>query len=97
LKRFSDFATTNNAVTGDKIKIEDVLGKEIEVIGYKASSSKFPKAGNDMVLTLQFNLDGEPRVLFTGSGVLLEQAEKYKDEMPFLAKIEKVNKFYTFT
>jgi len=33
----------------------------------------------------------------TGSNVLMEQIGKYKDEIPFLTKIEKVNKFYTFT
>lgn len=52
---------------------------------------------NDKVLTLQFKLDGENRILFTGSNVLMEQIGKYKDEIPFLTKIEKVNKFYTFT
>lgn len=35
MKRFSDFATTNITITGDKIKIDDVIGKEIEVVGYK--------------------------------------------------------------
>lgn len=97
MKRFSDFAPANIAIVGDKIKIEDVLSKEIEVIGYKISESKYKKRDNDKVLTLQFKLDGEDRILFTGSNVLMDQCETYKDEMPFLAKIEKINKFYTFT
>ena len=95
MKRFSDFAKASTAMVGDKIKIDKVLGKEIEVIGYKIGDSK-QKLGTK-VLTLQFKLDGEERILFTGSSVLMEQAEKYGDEMPFLTKIEKVNKFYTFT
>jgi len=97
MKRFSDFATVNTAIIGDKIKIEDVLGKEIEVIGYKINDSKYKKKDNDKVLTLQFKLNGEDKILFTGSNVLMEQVETYKEELPFLAKIEKVNKFYTFT
>ena len=97
MKRFSDFATVNTTITGDKIKIEDVLGKEIEVIGYKMNESKYKKKDNDKVLTLQFRLNGEDKILFTGSNVLMDQVETYKDELPFLAKIEKVNKFYTFT
>ena len=97
MKRFSDFATEPNAMTGDKIKIEDVLDKEIEVTGYKISDSKFAKKSSDKVLTLQFKLDGENRILFTGSNVLMEQVEKYQDEMPFTATITKVNKFYTFS
>lgn len=97
MKRFSDFATNNNIMTGDKIKIEDILDKEIEVAGYKITSSKYPKNGNDKVLTLHFKLDGADRILFTGSSVLMEQAEMYKNEMPFMAKIIKVNKYYTFS
>lgn len=97
MKRFSDFAADTNAMTGDKIKIEEVLGKEIEITGYRVADSKYPKSPNSKVLTLQFKLNGVDRILFTGSGVLLEQVEKYKDEMPFLTKIERVNKFYTFS
>ena len=82
-------------MTGDKIKISDILGKEIEVIGYKISDSK-QKLGTKM-LTLQFKLDGEERVLFTGSSVLIEQIEEYGHEIPFLTVIQKVNRFYTFT
>lgn len=98
MKRFSDFAADEiNALTGDKIKIEEILGKEIVVIGYKIADSKYQRKDNDKVLTLQFKLDGENRILFTGSNVLMEQIKKYKNEIPFLTKIEKVNKFYTFT
>lgn len=97
MKQFSEFAEEVNALIGDKIKIEDVLGKEIEVKSYKISDSKFAKVGNDKVLTLQFKLDNENRILFTGSKVLLDQCEKYESEMPFCATIEKVDKFYSFT
>ena len=95
MKRFSDFVKENKVITGDKIKIDEILGTEIEVTGFKISDSK-QKIGTKM-LTLQFKLNGEERILFTGSGVLIDQVEEYKDEMPFLAKIEKVNRFYTFT
>lgn len=97
MKRFSDFATEINSMIGDKIKIDEVLGKEIEVIGYRVADSKYSKSPDSKVLTLQFKLDGVDRILFTGSIVLLEQCIKYENEIPFLAKIEKVNKFYTFT
>lgn len=97
MKHFSDFAADTNAMTGDKIKIEEVLGKEIEVTGYRVADSKYPKSPNSKVLTLQFTLDGVGRILFTGSGVLLEQCLKYENEIPFVTKIEKINKFYTFS
>lgn len=97
MKRFSDFAADNNVMTGDKIKIEEVLDKEIEVIGYKIGVSKYPKQPDSKVLTLHFKLGGVSRILFTGSNVLMEQCGKYESEMPFRTRIEKVNKFYTFT
>lgn len=95
MKRFSDFAKPSSIVTGDKIKISEVVGKEIEIIGYKISDSK-QKPGTK-VLMLQFKLNGEERILFTGSSVLIEQIEEYGHEIPFLTKIEKVNRFFTFT
>lgn len=82
-------------MTGDKIKISKILNKEIKIIGYRLGDSK-QKIGTKL-LTLQFKLDEEERILFTGSNVLIEQIEKYKDEIPFLTTIKQVNKYYTFT
>lgn len=72
-----------------------MLGKEIKVIGYTIGDSKL-KLGTKL-LTLEFELDGEQRILFTGSSVLIKQIEEHGHEMPFLTKIQKVNRFYTFT
>ena len=93
IKKFSDFAE-NTTVTGDKIKLDSVLGKEIIVKCYKIGNSKYSEG---KVLTLQFDMDNKEYIVFTASSVLIEQTEKYKDEMPFETKIQKVNKFYTFT
>lgn len=94
MKKFSDFATDDTAITGDKLKLEDILGKEIVVKGYKVTDSKY---NNGKLLTLQFDLEEKEYIIFTGSSVLMKQIEKYKDEMPFATTIEKVNKFYTFS
>lgn len=95
MKRFSDFAKPSGILTGDKIRINDILGKEIEVIGYKISDSK-QKLGTKY-LTLQIRVNGQERVLFTGSNILIEQIEQYGHEIPFWTKIERVNRFFTFT
>lgn len=97
MKRFSDFAKENISMVGDKIKIDEVLNKEILVTDCRITDSIYKKDGNEKVLTLQFELNGKKHILFTGSSVLMGQAEKYRDEMPFLTIINKVNKFYTFT
>lgn len=54
MKRFSDFATNDAAMTGDKIKIDNILGKEIIVKKYKIRNSRF---NDGKLLTLQFELD----------------------------------------
>ena len=76
------------------MKIADVLGKEITVINHRVTSSKY---GDKKCLTVQFELDGKRYVIFTGSTVLINQCEKYKDEMPFMATIQKIDKYYSFT
>ena len=93
MKKFSDFATDDIAITGDKLKLEDILEKEIIIKGYKIANSKYNEG---QVLTLQFDMGNKEYIIFTGSSVLIKQIEKYKDEIPFTAKIEKINKFYTF-
>lgn len=96
-QRFSDFAD-ERPLDGAKARIEDVLNQEILVLAFKIRGSKFDgKTKSGKCLTLQFELEGHHRVLFTGSEVLLEQAEKYKDRMPFLATIKKIDRYYTFT
>lgn len=94
MKKFSDFAKDDSAITGDKIKLDNILGKEIVIKGFKVSDSKY---NNGRLLTLQFDLEGKEYIVFTGSSVLMEQSEKYQDEIPFATKIEKINKFYSFT
>jgi len=93
MKRFSDFSK-EEILDGDKIKIDDVLNKEINIIGCSIKSSKL-KDGKYLTLQIEFN--GEKYVIFTGSGVLIDQIEKYKSEMPFMTTIRKINKYYSFT
>jgi hypothetical protein len=42
-------------------------------------------------------LPDERFIIFTGSTVLQEQLEKYKDRLPFMATIRKIDRFYTLT
>lgn len=95
MKRFSDFAE-EQTLDGDKVKLDDVLNKEIVVTGYVITKSKYKSSG-DMCLKLQFEVDGARYILFTGSNVLINQIERYHDEIPFITTIKKVDKFYTFS
>jgi len=92
-KRFSDFAKDHQPLEGSKCRINDVLNREILVLNYRLSASKYSQAP---CLTLQFMIDDEKHVLFTGSAVLIEQIEMYKNELPFYATIKKIDRYFTF-
>ena len=94
-RRFSDFATQDDVMDGNKIKIGELIDKEIEVVGFKIANSKVKP--NEKCLTIQFILDGEKRIVFTGSSVLADQCVKYESEMPFTATIKMIHKYYTFS
>lgn len=97
LPKFSDFAEAPKVLDGQKVKIGSVLDQEITIIGFRFRKSKY--GGNvPTCLTVQFeNDEGERRVFFTGSGVLIEQFEQYGDHVPFRATLRKIDKFYTLS
>ena len=97
VKKFSDFAQDENILEGEKQNIASILNKEIMVTGYRIKNSKYAKSNYEKCLSLQFELDGIKFVAFTGSNVLIDQIEKYKDEIPFVATIIKINKYFTFS
>jgi len=93
MKKFSDFCE-DKILDGDKVKIDLMLDKELIIHDFKVNNSKYSDGSECM--TLQISEDGEnKKVLFTGSEVLIEQLKKYKYELPFKAKIKKINKYYT--
>lgn len=96
-KRFADFSDEPTPLQGAKCKIDDILNTEIEILGYRVSSSKFPKANAKQCLTLQFRLNGDPKVVFTGSNVLARQIKQYQEEIPFFTEIKMVGKYFTFS
>jgi len=96
-KRFSDFAKDHIPLDGEKLKIEAILDKEIEILALRIKPSKYQGKGTGACLTIQFLMNGIKFVAFTGSGILAEQAQQYKEEVPFLATIKKIDRYYTFT
>lgn len=96
-KRFADFAEEQKPLDGEKIKIEQVLNIEIEIIGYRITRSKYEKNKSGNCLQLQMEINGAHRVLFTGSDVLIEQMEKYGSQVPFQTTIKKIDRFYTLS
>ena len=96
-KRFSDFADEPVALEGKKIKIDDILNSEIEIMGYRLTDSKFPKGKSTQCLMIQFRQNGELKIVFTGSNVLAKQCEQYKKEFPFFTEIKKIGRYFTLS
>ena len=93
-------------LTGDKVRIDDLLDRNIIICGYQISTSKYKDKGCGYCTKVQFYFaDDETktkRVFFTGSGVLkddLEAVEKVlkEKELPliFSAILKKEGKYYT--
>lgn len=95
VKKFSDFSTEEKRLDGDKVKIDEILGKEITILAFRILPSKHNIANDYLIL--QFSINDENKVLFTGSKVLQDQLERYKDQLPFMATIIKPGKFYTLS
>lgn len=93
--KFSDFATEEKPLDGKKMGINDVLNQEVLILDFKRGQSKFKE--NARYTTVQFEMDGETHVLFTGSEVISDQLERYKEHLPFVATIRKINRYYTLT
>jgi len=93
MKKFSEFAK-ESILDGDKIRIDDVINEEIIILGYNIKDSKYKDSN---YLTLQIQRNDKKYVIFTGSEVLIDQIKKYENEIPFLATIRKINKYYSLT
>lgn len=94
-KKFSDFAKSDEShLEGEKLKVGDILGKEILLKNFAVSKSKH-YAGD--YATVQFELAGKLQVSFISSKVIIEQLQKYGAEMPFLTTIIKIGKYYSLS
>lgn len=99
--RFHDFSEEDRRLEGGKVKISDVVNKEILVTGFLVGKSRYnnEKSEQKEYLTLEFKFgeEGEKHILFTGSDVLISQIQKYKENIPFYAVIKQIDRYYTFT
>lgn len=96
-RKFSELGikVESDSFLGDKIKIAEVIGKEIIVTDFRLTDSVYKES--KQCLTIQIELTGELKVIFTGSSMLCKQISKVlKEDFPFSATIECINKNYQF-
>lgn len=92
-KQFSDIAKDDVMLVGEKMKMHDVIGKEIEIVAFTTLNPKYDK----LCTKIQFKLDDKLCYVFTGSSIITGQLERHKDDLPFLAVIEKMDRCLTLT
>lgn len=98
MNSFKDFGiNVESTFCGEKIKISKILNKLVIVKDYKIDESKFEKSNNDKCLCLQIEVEGENRILFSGSKILISQIQKInKSMLPFTTMIVKENEHFEF-
>ena len=99
MKSFSELniPVPTGSFVGEKVKIAKIMNREIIVVDSKVEDSKYPKNKSGKVLILQIEVDGEKRVLFTGSDVLITQiGHVQKEDYPFKVTIVKEGEHFQF-
>lgn len=82
--------------TGEKIKINNLLNKEIIIVDFRIAPSNFEGKGDRLDLQIEYR--DELRVVFTGGKYLIQTIEKVpKDKFPFKTKICKNGEYLEFT
>lgn len=98
LQRFSDFNTSPKVLDGTKIKIDEVLDKEIIIRAFRKGESHYK---TKEYATVQFTYaEGESKekhIFFTGSTVVIDQLVTYESKLPFLTIVKKIEKYYTLS
>ena len=95
MNAFSDFHL-DAVLDGRKVSINNVLGKQLIVLGYAERNSRFAKSNDGTYIILQIEIDGERLVVFTAASIIRDQLNKYRDKLPFKATIVFNGKYYSF-
>lgn len=94
-EHFSEFSEENVNLTGKKVNIRELFGREILVKAYRVMPSK--AVPGKQCVQLQVELDGDELVVFTTSMVLLRQVQQYQDHLPFLTVIRNMGRYHSFS
>lgn len=92
---FADFARDKLPMPGDKKRLDEILNKEILVVDFRVTNSK--KRPEGKCLQIQFVLNGQVCVAFTGSVVLIDQIQSARDKMPFRGTVVKIDRYYSLS
>ncbi len=86
--------TDFGSIQGRKIKLNDILGREIIITGFQSAPSR--QRTDADYLTIQFLMNGDLYIIWTGSIVLRRMLEKYAGRLPFCTKISRAGDAFVF-
>ena len=92
--RFADFNTRPIGFEGDKLRMQEILGREILITGFRILSGKYKTAH---CVQFQFELDGMRYVTFSGSAVVANQLTENRDRLPFYATLRRIDRYITLS
>ena len=92
---FAEFARDKLPMPGDKKRLDEILNKEILVVDFRITNSK--KRPDGKCLQIQFVMDNQVCVLFTGSAVLIDQLQGAREKIPFRGTVVKIDRYYSFS
>jgi len=78
-----------------KVQFSDLVGKSFVVLDYEMFPSKFE--GCDKFAVILVKQNGGQAVTTTSSRVIMDQLEKIRKELPVRVKLERRNKYFTFS
>jgi hypothetical protein len=86
------------AFSGDKIKMNKILNKEIIVHKFRIEESKYKEKGNGKRLDIQIELNGNMYICWSSSIVLQDMIQQIpQSSFPFKTTIVMENERYQFT
>jgi len=98
MNKFDEFAKEEKKLDGEKERIDDILDKQLSIIDFRINDSKFSnKSGKYATVQFYENSTEKKHIFFTGSDVLIDQLQRYKDKLPYSATIKKINRYYTLS
>ena len=92
---FSVFARGKLPLPGIKMRLDQILNREILVTDFRLMKSKH-HPGQDC-LQIQFLLDDQVCVSFTGSVVLIDQITSVGENIPFNTTVVKIDRYFSFS
>ena len=92
---FSEIAKDQLPMPGAKKRLDEILNKQIILTDCRIRDSK--KREGTKCLQVQFAMDGDVFVFFSGSAVLADQIQAVKEHFPISATVVKIDKYYSFS